>query len=93
MEGSRMIPTTTGNRDQKVLCLVQYIMTEQRAVDGDTGISEFWRADTPVEKSLYLENEEVQYDVFHLKCPFRKIVSNFFFITAVFLQTSHSLIR
>ena len=27
-EGSRMIPTTTGNRAQKVLYLVQYIMTE-----------------------------------------------------------------
>ena len=28
MEGSRMLPTTTGNRAQKVLYLVQYIMTE-----------------------------------------------------------------
>ena len=49
-----MIPTTTGNRAQKVLRLVQYIMAEQRAVDGDTGISEFWRAATP---------EEVQSDL------------------------------
>ena len=42
IEGSRMLPTTTGNRAQKVLYLVQYIMTEQRMVEGDTGISEFW---------------------------------------------------
>jgi hypothetical protein len=53
-DGSRMIPTTTGNRGQKVLRLVQYIMAEQRAVDGDTGISEFWRAAT---------HEEVQADL------------------------------
>jgi hypothetical protein len=53
-DGSRMIPTTTGNRGQKVLSLVQYIMAEQRAVDGDTGISEFWRAAT---------HEEVQADL------------------------------